>query len=453
MRSGEQGLFGNLVVCLLALTLLMGCGGGAAEPASQAGPAAPQGGPTQTAMASTPEAGATANPGAPATSDIVQTSAQKDDDDDVFKLNDDDEDAAPAPGSPEALLREMAKLRTAPVDVVRQVVPGKPGQFEEVKLTPEQIVAEKALRWHTTIDKAMDVIVTTTNNPKQESLLNNAVHYLCDARVQLAMAGETDQAELLHQDAEALYKRNKESFAAAESAYKLLQFMQSSAEQKGREEQARVISFARQARLFSERFPKEVNRAGMSLLSAGRVCEFFNQPGEAKACYELVEAKFTGTPYADQVAAILRRLRLPGTKLAEFGGPTLDGGFVRLEDYAERPVLIVFWSKDSETFNKDLPQLLAVEKKYASTGFTVIGVNMDRDELGLETYLDKQGISWRQVFHSSPQSRGVRNPIAAHYGVTNVPTYWLVGKQGQVVAAPIAVEQLEAGLRHALQPQ
>ena len=402
----------------------------------------------------TPAAAAAADPakaGSP-NGQIVQASAQKDaDDEDVFAVGDDEADDV-KPGSHEFLLREMTRLRTAPLDVVKQPIPGQPGKFEEKKLTEEQATEELKRRCHVIVEKAMQIVVATTNDPAKEKLFNNAVHFLCDARMKLALAGEADQTELLNQDAEALFKRNKDSFAAAEAGYRLVQLAQVKAEANGKQDAQLATVFARQARLFAERFPKEVNRAPMALLSAGRFCELFGAPAEAKACYEVVETKFGGTPFADQVAGCLRRIRLPGQTLTEFGGPTLDGGFVKLEDYAGKPMLIVFWSKDSETFNRDLPRLLAADAKYSKAGLAIIGVNLDREELPLEQYLEKSGISWRQIFHTAASSRGVRNPVAVHYGVTSVPTYWLIDGKGRVLAAPLSIDQLEAGIEYSLKP-
>jgi len=474
MKRISFGALSRVLVLCGGLTFC-GCGGsgGTAPATTQADTAAPgaaqdssapseAGSDIRTAELSTPPApppvtdpAATAN-GAAAPQKILQTSAERkaadDDDDEAFAVGDDEVDTV-KPGSPEALLREMARLRSAQLDVVRQPIAGQPGKFEEKKLTPEQSAEELKRRCHIIVQKAMQILIATRTDPAQEKLFNNAVHFLCDARTKLALAGEPDQVELLNQDAEALYKRNKDSFAAAEAGHRLVQLTEALAEESGKRDPKLAVAMARQARMFAERFPKEVNRAPMGLLTAGRYCELYGAPAEAKMCYEAIETQFAKTPFADQVAGSLRRIRLPGQTLAEFGGPTLDGGFVKLEDYAGKPLLLVFWSKDSETFNKDLPRLLAAEAKYGPAGLHVIGVNLDRDELELERYLEKSGISWRQIFHTDLASRGTRNPVAAHYGVTSVPTYWLIDGQRRVLAAPLPIEQLEAGIQYALKPR
>ena len=431
-------------------------GGAAAETASEAG------GEVRTAELALPPAPpvVTDSPssGPMERQPILQTAAERqvrdDDDDEAFKTGDDDESELNVkPGSPEALLREMARLRSAPLDVVRQPIAGKPGKFEEKKLTPEQIAEEQNRRCHLIAQKAMQILIATRNDPAQEKLFNNAVQFLCDARCKLALVGQVDQVELLNQDAEALYKRNKDSFAAAEAGHRLVLLTEALAESNGARDPKQAVAMARQARLFAERFPKEVNRAPMGLLTAARYCELYGAPAEAKGCYEAIEQQFAKTPFADQVAGSLRRIRLPGQTLTEFGGPTLDGGFVKLEDYVGKPMLIVFWSKDSETFNKDLPKILAAEAKYGPAGLQIIGVNLDRDELPLEQYLEQSKIGWRQIFHTDLANRGTRNPVAMHYGVTSVPTYWLIDGQRRVLAAPLPIEQLEGGIQYALKPR
>ena len=74
----------------------------------------------------------------------------------------------------------------------------------------------------------------------------------------------------------------------------------------------------------------------------------------------------------------------------------------------------------------------------------VIGVNLDKEQSAVDRFVEKHSLAWQNIFFSEPTSRGVRNPIARHYGVTSVPTYWLVNASGVVTAAPLDLKQLDA---------
>lgn len=354
-------------------------------------------------------------------------------------------EAVPEPeeGSPEYLLREVAQLKAAPMNRVRQPIPGKPGEFEEIELTAEQASKEQLRRLHDIVDLSMQVISATKDQPKQAQLFNNAVYYLSDARKQLALLGEADQAQLLSEDAEALFKRDKTSFAAVESALRIVQLAQAQAEQSDRSDTRWASAFAKQARMFAEKFPQETNRAAMNLLAAGRACEQFGLIDEATSCYTSIEERYPDSPFQESIVGALRRLRLPGQKLTEFAGSTVEGGFVSIDQFAGHPLLIVFWSANSKQFVGDLPKIEQAMSLYGPRGLMVLGVNLDKDQVTVDRFVEQHSISWNNIFFSDPESRGIRNPVARHYGVTSVPVYWLVDSKGVVRAAPLDLSKLD----------
>lgn len=360
-----------------------------------------------------------------------------------------EETPEPVAGSPEFILRQLAQLKAAPFDLVRQPIKGKPGEFEDVKLTKEQATKEQLRRWYSMVDLAMQVIAATKDNPQQEQLFNNGVYYLTETRKQLALRGEPDQAQLLAEDAEALYKRDKSSFAAVESRLRVVQLTQAQAEQSGRQDPRFAATFGKQSRLFAEKFPQETNRAAMNLMAAGRLCEQVGLIEDAKACYRTIEDRYPDSPFQETTAGVLRRLSLQGEKLTEFAGSTVEGGYISIDQFAGHPVLIAFWASNSQTFVNDLPLLQAAATKYGPRGLMVIGVNLDKEQSAVDRFVEQHSLAWHNIFFSETNSRGVRNPIARHYGVTSVPTYWLVNSNGVVIAAPLDIQQLDAKLSQA----
>ena len=143
---------------------------------------------------------------------------------------------------------------------------------------------------------------------------------------------------------------------------------------------------------------------------------------------------------------VLRRLNLEGQKL-EFAGPTLEGGFINLDDYNDRIVLIAFWSSENEEFAAQVPELKTLYEKYNKFGFEIIGVCMDEEEAALNTWLEEQGVNWRQIFFVNKEERSWRNPVAQYYGVRKLPTMWLVDHNGVVQNANVSASSLEESLR------
>ena len=357
--------------------------------------------------------------------------------------------ADPEPQGAAAMIAEIARLRTLPGSVIEiRYENGARQESAERPPTEAEIAAEQERRLNRIVDLAAAAIKEVHADPAREQLFNNAVHYLTDARMQLALLGHDEQAQLLAEDAQALYDRDKTSFAAVEAGFKVVQLAESMASRHGAENRGWVTAYANQSRLFAERFPQEQGRTAVSLIAAGRKCEQFHLPNDARQCYRLVEQLYPDSAFTSQIAGILRRLRMEGQPL-DLAGPTIDGGFFKLEDFAGKPTLVVFWSSNSETFRRDLPVLQEITAAYDASELTVVGVNLDEDEFAVDAFLEASGLGWRQIFFSDLDKRGGRNPVARYYGVHVVPTYWLADAAGKVIASPAPIEGLAAQVAQA----
>jgi len=358
----------------------------------------------------------------------------------------------PVKGSAQWLMMEIAHLRNAPTDIIRQPVPGKIGEYQRIRLTPEQAAAEQVRRQKEIVELSMQAIRKTHEVPEDAQFFNGAVHYLSDARLQLALLGNQEQGQLLDENAEALFTRDPTSFAAIDAASHVVELTRALADQHAQKDPKWARAYARQTRLFAERFPQETSRAAVNVIAAGRLCERLNLDDEAESCLAVINRIAPNSPYSEQVSGSLRRLRLPGQPLKEFGGSTFDGSFTSIDRYRGKAVIVAFWASNSETFRQDLPGIQALLAK-SQGRVAALGVNLDRDELAVEKFIQENGINWKNIFYSDPEKRGSRNMVARHYGVINVPEYWLVDPQGTVRSIHLDVAQLDQQVSAALAAQ
>jgi peroxiredoxin len=333
----------------------------------------------------------------------------------------------PEKGTPEWLILQIKKVRLQPFPKTNNV-----GELAKVQRK----------RNARTIELATQAIAATHDKPAHQELFDEAVHHLVEARVQLALQGDTEARNSLYDDAEALYKRNPKSRAASEAAFALTRFIHASARRYARQDPAWLDEFSKQARIYATNFPNDTERAANLLSSAAKTCELHRQPTGALTCYTMLVEKFPKTKEAEEAQAVLRRLLLKG-KTLQLAGPTLDGGFVRIDDLRGKLVLIVFWSAGVKRFNDDLPELIAVTTRHEKAGLTVIGINLDEEEPTLDAFLERTELTWTQIFHPESKKRGWASDIVRYYGVRQLPTYWLVDRQGTVVETDIDVKQLD----------
>lgn len=344
-------------------------------------------------------------------------------------------------GTVEWKLYEIASL-VAPPPTQKSII-GEDQTEQIVDRSPEEILAERKANLRKVISLAGQVIAETHADAGREALFTNAVRYLASAHAELALQGDAEHARKLGEVAEAIFAAKPESAAASEAGYRLVELAQRMADAFGQQNAEWVRACVTQTRLFAERFPQESNRAALSLLEAGRLAEQVGLHDEARGCYVLLKDRFAATPYADEVAAVVRRMNLTRQTLtaADFGGPTIDGGFLTIEQFRGKHVLVVFWASDSPTFQEDIAVLQQLQQEWGEN-LAIIGVNLDTSEAAVDQFLEAHPLRWRQIFDADPASRGTQNPVARHYAVNTVPLYWLIDPQGVVLTAPADLRRL-----------
>ena len=346
---------------------------------------------------------------------------------------------APETSSPEWLVAEMSRLRTEPLT---GEVPEEGG---EDAVDVEKLRAAARERNLQIARLAEEAIAQTHSELQQEVLFNTAVRHLIESRLQLALQGDQADIDALYETADVLKQRDPKSSSAADAGFALAQYTAAVARRFASQEPKWLEHFARQARLFAGDFPHDESRAIEVLDAAGWSCEVHGLRQEAVACYTQMQEQYAQHPDAAHVTAVLRRLQLEGQPL-QLRGTTFDGGELRIEDLRGKIVLVVFWAAEQNAFEDRLPSLQAAAERYSGRGLVLVGVNLDTDERTVGGFLEQNGVTWPTLFFPSPSQRGWNNPIASYYGLRNVPAYWLVDAQGNVVSTDVDPADLDAVL-------
>ena len=131
----------------------------------------------------------------------------------------------------------------------------------------------------------------------------------------------------------------------------------------------------------------------------------------------------------------LARLDRLGKPLSlEFDAQVLDlkSGLPRqepfnLEAHNGKVVLVHFWSTQSGPCIADLPRLKEARKKHADD-LVLTGISLDENNARLRRFLKEKQMDWPQYF----DGRGWDNRLASEFGVTSIPTQWLIDRQGNL---------------------
>jgi peroxiredoxin len=118
-----------------------------------------------------------------------------------------------------------------------------------------------------------------------------------------------------------------------------------------------------------------------------------------------------------------------GDEAPNFVTKTVDGKELSLSDFKGKYVLIDFWATWCGPCRGETPNLKATFEKYRSNPkFAMIGMSLDKDGKLPKAYADKNGLEWVNA-HPGPS-----DPVAKAFGVRGIPSIWLIGPDGKVVA-------------------
>lgn len=107
---------------------------------------------------------------------------------------------------------------------------------------------------------------------------------------------------------------------------------------------------------------------------------------------------------------------------------SIDGTPIRFSDLRGKVVLVDFWASWCAPCREKLPEIKALYANFRDKGFEIIGVSFDDDLGKLRRFLASEGMTWPQV----ADGQGWEGPRAAEFGVTSLPTLWLIDRKGRL---------------------
>jgi hypothetical protein len=96
-----------------------------------------------------------------------------------------------------------------------------------------------------------------------------------------------------------------------------------------------------------------------------------------------------------------------------------------------------------------LASLNAVTQKYKNYA-QVLSVSLDSEESEIDAFLEQTHLAWPVIFHVEPEQRGWNAPLAAYYGISTLPTIWIVDPTGKVAETQVTAETLQPKLHEVL---
>lgn len=138
------------------------------------------------------------------------------------------------------------------------------------------------------------------------------------------------------------------------------------------------------------------------------------------------------------------KLTATGAEAPEIIQADAEGGQRKLSDLRGQVVLLDFWASWCGPCRKENPNVVKLYHKYKDKGFTVFSVSMDSKKDRWLDAIKKDGLVWPD--HVS-DLQGWRNAAGQKYGVSSIPTTFLLDKDGKIIGKNLRGYALEAKLK------
>jgi peroxiredoxin len=175
-----------------------------------------------------------------------------------------------------------------------------------------------------------------------------------------------------------------------------------------------------------------------------------------------LQRRFPGTKmtkeFTDYYAKVAARQRQPtpkarslepGAMAPELALPDVNGTPIALSSLKGKYVLIDFWASWCQPCRKENPNVVAAYEKYKGNNFTVYGVSLDNKKNDWIAAIKDDSLTWTQVCDLKAWS----SAAAAAYAVQSIPSNFLIGPDGKIIARNLRGAELEETLEQVLAPQ
>jgi peroxiredoxin len=114
-----------------------------------------------------------------------------------------------------------------------------------------------------------------------------------------------------------------------------------------------------------------------------------------------------------------------GVAAPDFALPARDGTTVHLSSLKGQVVMLNFWATWCGPCRQEMPLLAKLQDKYEPLGFTLLGVNIEPDSSGAETWLKGMAINFPILFDRE-------NAVASHFALQGMPSSVFIDRTGVV---------------------
>ncbi len=196
--------------------------------------------------------------------------------------------------------------------------------------------------------------------------------------------------------------------------------------------------------------PNIVAIRALSILEPSEEIEFY------RYVLDRMQAEAPDQPYTQSLSQEMlvlerqveteKRLAL-GAPAPNLNLPSPEGQVLELQNLQGKLVLVDFWASWCKPCRMENPRVVKIYEKYHNQGFEILGVSLDQNREAWLSAIQEDGLSWLHVLDKP----GELSQAYQLYNVSAIPSKYLVGPKGDILAKNLRGDALEEKIKEALQ--
>jgi peroxiredoxin len=126
--------------------------------------------------------------------------------------------------------------------------------------------------------------------------------------------------------------------------------------------------------------------------------------------------------------------------------PNMKDSSVLLSSFKGKVVLLDFWASWCGPCRRSNPKLVKLYNAYKTQGFEIVAVSLDQDKAAWVQAVRQDKLPYTQLI----DNRGSQSEVANNYGIYQIPTQYLVDKQGYLREKDLEGKPLENAIQKLL---
>jgi len=198
-------------------------------------------------------------------------------------------------------------------------------------------------------------------------------------------------------------------------------------------------------------FAKEFSNSFVSLDLVNNAAKNNTYIQQAEEAFNMLSDSIKQSPSADIARMLILKKRMVplGGIAPEFEMKDIQGKAVKLSSYRGKYLLLDFWASWCLPCRQEHPNLSAIYDGFKDIGFDILSVSIDDNRDNWIAAVAQDRLVWTQV----SDLMAAKSDVYISYGISTVPSNFLIDPQGKVIAKDLRGEALKAKIQEVLSNQ